>query len=159
MKKLHLIAMTILLAVGCAMLPSPIEAAGNNPGPPIVGLWLRIATDPNNNDVIVSRGFQEYHIDRTEILIDDRPPTAGNHCVGTWIQAGARTYKLEHVAWTFDAGGAVNGTLRLRETVTVDPSGESFEGTNEFVSCDLNLENCVDLGDFDVHGTRLHVNF
>ena len=154
------LALTIILAaVGCVMLPSPVTAARANPGAPIVGLWIRTATDPNNPDVVLSLGFQAYHSDHTEMINDTNPPTAGNNCLGVWTQAGARTFKLAHTAWLFDSSGNATGTFRVRETVTVDPSGESYSGTNEIAVCDINLENCTGLGTFDVHGVRRHVDF
>jgi hypothetical protein len=159
MKKLNLIPLMILLVVGCTAFALPLKAARENPGSPIVGLWIRTATDPNNPDVVLSLGFQAYHSDHTEMINDTNPPTAGNNCLGVWTQAGARTFKLAHTAWLFDSRGNATGTFRVRETVTVDPSGESYSGTNEIAVCDINLENCADIGTFDVHGVRRHVDF
>jgi hypothetical protein len=159
MNKMKLTLTIILAAVGCVMLPSPVTAARANPGPPFVGLWTRTVTDPNDPSIILSLGFQQYHNDYTEMINDTLPPTAGNVCLGVWTQVGARTFKLEHTAWLFDSGGDVIGTFRLRETVAVDPSGESYNGTNTVAVCDTNVENCVDVATGDVHGARRHVGF
>ena len=156
MKRLNFILPMILLAAGHVMLSSPLQAAGN---PPIVGLWTRTVTDPNDPDTILSLGFQAYHSDHTEMINDTNPPVAGNNCLGTWIYVGGRTVKLEHTAWLFDESGNAIGTLRIRDTVTVDPSGEAYSGTSALAVCDINVENCADVATGNVAGVRRHVNF
>jgi len=65
-----------------------------------------------------------------------------------WKQIGRSTYKLNHfaLAWAFDAnepaagpgtGGAIFvGPANIREQVTVDRSGNNYEGTFTLVQYD-----------------------
>ncbi len=107
-------------------------------GPPIVGLWKVVLTQ-NGNEIL--RGFETYHSDHTEVLVEVHDPRTGNVCQGTWTEVGPRTYKLLHP--TFRWNHLVDESLiqppllnqnwvgyRIGNViVTVDPSGNSFTGT------------------------------
>jgi hypothetical protein len=68
--------------------------------------------------------------------------------MGVWKQISRSTYKLNHfaLAWAFDAnepatgpgtGGAIFvGPANIREQVTVDRSGNNYEGTFTLVQYD-----------------------
>jgi hypothetical protein len=59
-------------------------------------------------------------------------------CLGVWKKVGPRTSKLKHPAWNWDASGNLIGTLIIRETVTLDAEGDSYQGTYAFDFYDLN---------------------
>ena len=94
-------------------------------GATMVGLW-KVAYV--SGGVVVDQAFDAWHTDGTEILNDTPPPATGNVCLGVWSQKG-NVYKLNHPSWTFDGNGNLNGTAVIRESVTVDPHGNSFSGT------------------------------
>ena len=82
----------------------------------IVGLWnvtLLLGSGPD----VFDQGFQHWHADGTELMVDNAvAPAFGNVCVGVWKQVGARTYKLKHMTFNWDAQGKVAGTFILEMT-------------------------------------------
>ncbi len=52
-----------------------------------------------------------------------------NVCWGLWRQIDAKTFKLKHFGWTFDADGNNVGTFLLTATITVGSGGNSYSGT------------------------------
>ena len=108
----------------------------NNPaGANIVGLWSVQLTSQGNagipNGATIDWGYAQWHSDGTEIMNSgSRAPATGNFCLGVWAKTGPSSYKLNHVALSYDAGtGLLNGTVSLREQVTVDQGGNTFSGT------------------------------
>jgi len=91
----------------------------------IVGLW-NVTFSSGGETVDVA--FDAWHSDGTEILNDYTNPIEGNVCLGVWVQIGPRTYKLKHPSWSFDTTGTLQGTVMIRETVTVSPDGNSYSG-------------------------------
>ena len=107
----------------------------------IVGLWKFEFTATSPFVGPFDAGYVTWHSDGTELMNSGRAPTTGSFCMGVWKQIGHSTYKLNHfaLAWAFDAnapvtgpgtGGAIFvGPANIREQVTVDPSGNNYEGT------------------------------
>ena len=102
----------------------------------IVGLWhVRFLS----GGVLYDEGFDQWHSDGSEILNDNGvPPAQGNVCLGVWKKVGSHTFKLKHPAWNWDANGNLIGTLIIRETVTLDAGGDSYQGTFKFDFYDVN---------------------
>lgn len=102
----------------------------------IVGFWhvKFISSGPGSaapDGAEIDAGYSQWHSDHTEIMNSGgRSPLIGDFCLGVWKQVGARTYKLNHFAATWDSN-AMNlvGPANIRETVTVDRDGDSFTGT------------------------------
>jgi hypothetical protein len=59
----------------------------------------------------------------------ERKPATQNFCLGVWKKNGSSTYKLNHLALSYDDAGNPNGTANIHEDVTVDNSGDTFTGT------------------------------
>ncbi|WP_158944133.1 hypothetical protein [Granulicella sp. S190] len=126
---------------------------GRPEGASIVGLWRVKVLSVGNQAVglpdgtVLDQGYSAWHRDGTEILNSGRDPSTGNFCLGVWKQTGRATFKLNHYAlnWsgpTVDAKGNIIldpttkeplntliGPTNIREEVTLDPSGDKFEGT------------------------------
>jgi hypothetical protein len=49
--------------------------------------------------------------------------------MGVWKKAHSSTYKLNHYALNYDAGGTLLGVAVIGQQVTVDKSGNAFSGT------------------------------
>jgi hypothetical protein len=106
----------------------------------IVGLWKFEFTATSPFVGPFDAGYVTWHSDGTELMNSGRAPTTGSFCMGVWKQIGHSTYKLNHfaLAWAFDAnapvtgpgtGGAIFvGPTNIREQVTLDSSGNSYEG-------------------------------
>jgi hypothetical protein len=130
---------------------APFAAGGQNSagqGPQIVGMWQFEFKSLGNtgapfhipDGATLDAGFAQWHSDGTEIMNSSRDPVTSSFCLGAWAHVSDRTYKLNHYALSWDntgqlchpAGGATNcfvGLANIREEVTVDPSGDTYEGT------------------------------
>lgn len=112
-------------------LPAPELAT---PAATIVGLWNITFTSGGQ---VVDQGFDVWHSDGTELLNDTPAPATGNICVGIYARTATLAFKLYHPSWTFDDKGNLNGTAIIREQVTLDPNGDSFQGTFTVDTYDL----------------------
>jgi hypothetical protein len=110
---------------------------GESNGDAIVGLWQVAfvakgnASPPGPPDgAPIDAGYATWHSDGTELMNSGRPPASGNFCMGVWQQIGRSTYKLNHwaLAWTPD-GSTFVGPVNIREVVTVDRSGNNYQGS------------------------------
>ena len=111
------------------------QAQADPLNPSIVGLWQVTYTVDGQ---VVDSGFETYHADGTEMLVDLSPPSTGNVCTGAWAQTGTLTFKLNHPAFAFDTDGNLANTVIIRDVVTIDRSSNSFTGTETVDVFDLN---------------------
>lgn len=101
----------------------------------IVGLWHVVFVSGGQQ---FDEGFDQWHSDGTEILNDNAvPPAEGNVCLGVFTRTAPGTYSLNHPAWNWDANGNLIGTVVFLENVTVDPGGNSYQGSFTFDTFDL----------------------
>ena len=100
----------------------------------IVGLWdVKFISD----GALYDEGFDQYHDDGLEMMIDAVPPSSGNACLGVWTQSHS-TIKLKHPFWIFDVAGVnVIGRGLILEEITLDRGGDSYTGTFSFQFRDL----------------------
>jgi hypothetical protein len=99
----------------------------------IVGFWKFAFTAPDGVTGI-DWGFQQWHSDGTELTNSGgQLPATGNFCTGVWEQAGRGAYRLNHwaIAWSVPGTDPDNlvGLVNIRETVSVDRTGNSMSGT------------------------------
>lgn len=101
--------------------PSSVAHRRHSANPTIVGLWLATFTSGGQ---VFGQGFDQWHQDGTEILIDNslsQPANGtGSACLGVYKQIGPRTYSLKHPFWIFDSTGNLAGTGVYTQQVTVD---------------------------------------
>lgn len=111
------------------------EAQSPAQEPSIAGLW---SVQFLAGDLVVDQGFDMWLSDGTEILNDMTAPAAGAVCLGVWTKTTPYTYSLKHPSYIFDASN-VNpiGVVVIRETITLDPSGNSYAGTATIDTYDL----------------------
>jgi hypothetical protein len=121
----------------------------------IAGLWnIKFVSGGQ----VVDQGFDAWQSDGLEVLNDTPPPATGNVCLGVYAQTGQRTFKLKHPSWIFDASNTnVIGTATIRETVTIDRSGDSFTGVFTIDVVDL-FGNPLGHADGKVEAARLKVD-
>ncbi len=91
---------------------------------------------------VVDEGFDAFHSDGTEILIDQSAPATDNVCLGVWEENGPSTIELKHPSWYFDLNGNLLGVVVIHERLTLDPDGDNFHGT---ASEDI----------YDIHGNKI----
>jgi hypothetical protein len=103
--------------------------------PSIVGLWsvkFVAQNSPGTPDgTVVDWGYVQWHSDGTEMENSGaRSPSTENFCMGVWAQTGPSTYKLNHVALSYDAtSGALNGYVSIHEQVKLEQGGNKYAGT------------------------------
>ena len=103
--------------------------------PSIVGLWAVKFIAENSpgtpNGTVVDWGYVQWHGDGTEMENSGaRSPSTENFCMGVWAKTGPSSYKLNHVALSYDASsGALNGYVSIHEQVTLDKGGKKYTGT------------------------------
>lgn len=101
----------------------------------IVGFWhVKFVSHGSNgipDGTEVDAGYAQWHSDGTEIMNSaGRSPITNAFCLGVWQSIGPRQFQLNHFAAAYDSAGAhLIGPANIRETVTVGPKGERFEGT------------------------------
>jgi len=103
--------------------PAP-QAKGGTPS--IVGLWQVNFTAGGQ---VVDQAYEIFHGDGTEMMVDTAPPASDNVCIGVWAQVDGLQVKLNHVSWTFDDKGNLNGTATIKLDVTIDANSNIFTGT------------------------------
>jgi hypothetical protein len=120
--------------------PAAVGASGATPVAPtsIVGLWHVFLTSGGQP---FDEGFDAWHSDGTEILVDNAPPQPANGsgavCIGVYTKTGPHTFKLKHVFWSIDANGNLAGSGVIGENVTLDAGGNSYHGTFKYAAYDL----------------------
>jgi hypothetical protein len=161
------IALTLAIFAAGAVVPTPASAACKNWGIPLAGaaenkkvselLHAAAPTDSQSDDASIvglwhvlfvsggqpfDEGYDVWHSDGTEILNDTAPPQpangAGTICLGVYKKTGLRSYKLRHPFWIFDATATLVGTGVFLENVTLNLTGNSYAGSFEFITYDLN---------------------
>jgi hypothetical protein len=121
----------------------------------IVGLWnIQFVSDGQ----VIDQGFDAWQSDGLEVLNDTPAPATGNVCLGVYTQADRRTFKLKHPSWIYDTSNTnVIGTATMRETVTIDRSGDAFTGTFTIDAVDL-FGNPLGQAEGSVKATRIRVD-
>jgi hypothetical protein len=109
---------------------------------------------------VIDERFDNWFADHNEVFVDETPPVQRNACNGTWVQSGAREYKLLHDTWQFDSTNTIVIAYgAIRDTITLSNDRESFSGTESFTVYDLNNNVLATFGPFDLQGTRIKVDF
>ena len=128
--RLNALNMSARLRLAPTHLATTQATANNNGGfhgPAIVGMWeVTLLT----GGAVYDLAFQQFHADGLEMQNSGIvPPILDNICWGLWRQIGARTFRLKHFGWTFDADGNNTGTFVLTATIKVGVGENSYTGT------------------------------
>jgi len=77
---------------------------------------------------------------------------------GAWKSIGARKFLLTYLNLTFDgfSTGTPTGTLKVRQTATIDRTGNSYSGSGDYTYFDL-AGNSILSGPFTITATRILV--
>jgi len=100
----------------------------------IVGMWKFSFVAKNNPGIpdgaVIDAGYATWHSDGTELMNSGRAPATGSFCMGVWKQTNSGTFKLNHIALSWDpTGSELVGPANIRESVKVDRKGGSYSGT------------------------------
>jgi hypothetical protein len=120
---------TVTTSIGLAVFaatfaPLATAGCGDIPGKPPASLRLQ-------PPYLMQAAYRPARL----VLASDKDP-AGAAIVGLWAvtftvgeKTGHSSYKLNHVALSYDAAtGALNGIVSVREWVTVDHTGNNYQG-------------------------------
>ncbi len=126
---------------------------------PIVGMWhIQFIVDNNTPEgVVIDDGFATWHDDGTELMNSGRAPITSSFCMGVWKRVGVATFSLNHFALSWDDSGKnFIGPTNIRETVTVDRRGNSYNG--HFTITQYDKDGVTKLGGVSgaVKGTRIN---
>jgi len=145
-----------LAAMMLKQQPAPLKTEDISfpePEASIAGYWY---VQFRQDGQLFDDGFDIWHNDGMEVLNDTTPPVAGAICVGIYTRTAPLTYTLKHPTWIFDDSGVnLMGIGVIRETIKLDPSGNSFTGTSTFDLYDMS-GNLIDEEVSDVTGTRIN---
>lgn len=146
------IILTVLTALALTCLPSMTvqgDGGGGTHGSTIVGLWrVQYSGD------LEFESFDQWHSDGQEFEVAN---IFGLSCQGTWEKVGARSVRLFHTGWNYDANGQLLGYFNERQELTVSLDRQSYEGTWELKDYDV-AGNQLDELSGTLHATRLTVN-
>jgi hypothetical protein len=112
---------------------------------PIIGFWhVKFVSHGSTgipDGTEVDAGYSQWHSDGTEIMNSGgRSPITGAFCLGVWEKVGDRSYRLNHFAAAYDPTGAtLIGPANIKENITINEAGKSFEGTFTIDQYDENL--------------------
>ena len=114
-----------------------METRSDTPGNAvsIVGMWR---ADVLIDGQVIFQSFESFTGDGLEFLNDNGSTLEGNVCFGVWAAPSKNTVKVNHLAWNYDMGGNLIGTVVISEQITIDPAGSTFKGTVVVDTYDLN---------------------
>jgi hypothetical protein len=79
------------------------------------------------------------------VLITSPDPSVGPGVTstgqGTWVRTGGQEFASTHVAFTYDSGGHITGTIKINSSYRLT-SKDTFEGSGQLQFCDASLNNC-----------------
>jgi hypothetical protein len=142
---------TATLALNVKPLINPELLPPHEPIP--VGLWQSTFKASDGSTFM---GFESIYADGNELLIDNSAPATDNVCSGVWEPApGPRTYTINHPSWDFDTSGNLISIIVLTSTITIDPKGNTYTGTEMVTVYDPTLTTVIYQGSGTVTATRI----
>ena len=146
-RQLSSAALTVLVAL--ILLGVPTAAQAQNATESIAqligslsqgpeGSWLYTVTIPE----YTFQGIETYSVGGANTEADQlsfNPLAVASAGHRAWKMTGARTFDLTYLNLTFDSfsSGNPTGTLEVRQTTTIDKSGNSYTGTGDYTYYDL----------------------
>jgi len=123
------------------------------------GSWLYTVTIPG----FTFQGIETYsagggYTEADQLSFNPLAVASAGH--GAWQMTGQRTFNLTYVNLTFDAfsSGNPTGTLKVRQTTTLNKSGNSYTGSGDYTYYDLDGNPIASIsGTFTITATRIVV--
>jgi hypothetical protein len=127
----------VLLTVAASGTPPVASAQEAKCGPQ--GSWIYTVTIPG----YTFTGIETYdagggYTEADQLSFNPIGVASAGH--GAWKTTGKNTFILSYLNLTFDAfsSGNPTGTLAVRQTTTIDKSGNSYTGSGDYTYSDLN---------------------
>lgn len=123
------------------------------------GSWLYTVTIPG----FTFQGIETYsagggYTEADQLSFNPLAVASAGH--GAWQMTGQRTFNLTYLNLTFDAfsSGNPTGTLKVRQTTTLNKSGNSYTGSGDYTYYDLDGNPIPSIsGTFTITATRIVV--
>ena len=123
------------------------------------GSWLYTVTIPG----FTFQGIETYsagggYTEADQLSFNPLAVASAGH--GAWQMTGARTFNLTYLNLTFDgfSSGNPTGTLKVRQTTTINKSGNSYIGSGDYTYYDLDGNAIPSIsGTFTITATRIVV--
>jgi hypothetical protein len=119
----------------------------NGEGDGIVGLWhAKLVSQGSQyipDGVPIDDAYVQWHSDGTELMNSSRPPVTGSFCMGVWERTGPSTYRLNHVAISWNPDSTFQGPASVREEITLAKGGNKYTGTFTIVQYDASGINVL----------------
>jgi hypothetical protein len=126
---------------GPGLVPD-VEAEAGTVAPQLEGTWAVTVTPPAGGPPAY---FSLGTYARGGVLITPPDPSVGPGVTSTgqgkWERTGDNQFVSTHVAFTYDAGGHITGTIRIKASYQLTGK-DSFEGSGQLQFCDASLNNC-----------------
>lgn len=128
--------------VGGASVTPDAQAREGASAPQLEGTWAVTVTPPAGGPPAY---FSLGTFARGGVMITPPDPSVGPGVTstgqGTWVRTGGNEYASTHVAFTYDSGGHITGTIRIKASYRLT-SKDTFEGSGQLQFCDPSLNNC-----------------
>lgn len=160
MLKLHqLVRSAALIAVSFAALGGFTTAFADNSGASPEGSWLYTVTIPG----YTFQGIETYsaggeYTEADQLSFSPFSVASAGH--GVWQLIGESEFVLTYLNLTFDSflTGKPTGTLKVRQTTTIDKTGNSYKGSGDYTYYDTNGNPIPSIsGTFTITAQRIFV--
>jgi hypothetical protein len=123
------------------------------------GSWLYTVTIPG----FTFQGIETYsagggYTEADQLSFNPLGVASAGH--GAWQMTGQRTFNLTYLNLTFDgfSTGNPTGTLKVRQTTSINKSGDSYTGSGDYTYYDLDGNPIPSIsGTFTITATRIVV--
>ena len=130
------------------------NAQGGAVAPRIEGTWL-VTVTPAGGVPPPFPSLVTYSAGGGMVVTDSSfPPAQGNVYQGTWVRKGNQ-FEFTFLGFQYDSAGVHSGYVRVFETVTLEQSGDAYNGAGTFQLLDLNQNVVFSEGD-TTHATRIN---
>lgn len=159
-KRRSALVSTSLVAVLAAILGvSGAHAEGRSTASRVEGSWhvtLEVPPDPQNPAGLVFQALETYARGGAVIGSNNNNNiTPGSVSHGTWVRRGGGRFSSTSEGLTFNPILKEPGILKVNDTIEVD--GDTYTGVSIAFFCDINGDNCIELGPADTSGRRIKV--
>jgi hypothetical protein len=149
------------LVLGVTVIAGTFSAKAEAPygRSPFIGTWVLTIAPPGPVSPYMTVATFAHGGTTTGTPPEKAPPPVVSlgDLYGVWAHAGDGTYASTIVGYTYDANGAINGTIKFNNSYTLI-SKDQLEGISQYLVCDLNLVCSEPTPDsVKLSGTRLKI--
>jgi len=154
-KRIAVVFITVLaVALLTLVVGSPSsQGQGGERAPGLEGSWLVTVNHPTRPTF---QALTTYAAGGALVVTDGSlPPSQLTSGHGSWVHTRDHTYAFTFVEFLFDPTGVRVGSVRIRETLTLERGGDAYNGnfTNEVLDLDGNV--LVSGSGGTTHATRI----